>query len=103
MNQCEVVYGTCGRYRNRGIEESKPWQGRRCVVEKERGETICHAQQYGNTGKERPVVLIGISILRNGSKVEGVPSEERGCERRESGWYEEEARGGVEEGEIIRG
>jgi hypothetical protein len=74
MNQREVIDGTCGRYRDRGIEESKPGQRRR-KVEKQRGETIGCAQEYGNTGKESPVVLIGVSILCYGGKVESIPSE----------------------------
>ena len=74
MNQCEVIDGTRGRYRERGIEESKPGQGCR-NIEKQRGEAIGCAQEYGNTGKESPVVLIGVSILCYGGKVEGVPSE----------------------------
>ena len=46
MNQCEVIDGTRSWYRNRDMEESKPRQGRVCVVGvKQRGETICYAQQ----------------------------------------------------------
>ena len=46
MNQCEVIDGTRSRYRNRDMEESKPRQGRVCVVGvKQHGETICYAQQ----------------------------------------------------------
>ena len=76
MNQCEVIDGTRSRYRNRDMEESKPRQGRVCVVGvKQRGETIFNAQQQGNAGKECPVVLIGLSILRYCSEVEGIPSE----------------------------
>lgn len=45
MDQCEVIYGARGRYRNRGMEESKPRHGSGCVVEKQRGETICRAKQ----------------------------------------------------------
>ena len=74
MNQCEVIDGTRGRYRDRGIEESKP--GQRCrKVEKQRGETIGCAQEYWNTGKKSPVVLMGVSILCYGRKVKNIPSE----------------------------
>jgi hypothetical protein len=74
MNQSEVIDGTRGRYRDRGVEESKP--GQRCRnVEKQRRETTGYAQKYGNTGKESPVVLMGVSILCYGGKVESIPSE----------------------------
>ena len=74
MNQCEVIDGTRGRYRNRGIEESKP--GQRCRnVEKQRGETISCAQECGDTRKESPVMLMGVSILGYGGKMESIPSE----------------------------
>ena len=100
MNQCEVIDCTRSRYRDRGIEESKP--GQRCRnLEKQCRKTIGCAQEYRNTGKESPMVLIGVSILCYGGKVESIPSEKRGRERRESRWCDEGGRGGIEEGEIM--
>ena len=73
MDQCEVVDSTRGRYRDRGIEESKPGQ-RCCSVEKQRGETVGRAQEYWDTGKESPVVFVGVFILCYGGKVKSIPS-----------------------------
>jgi hypothetical protein len=81
------------------MEKSKP--GQRCRnVEKQRGETIGCAQEYGNTRKKGPVVLMGVSILCYGGKVESIPSEQRGRERWESRWREKGVGGGVEECKI---
>jgi hypothetical protein len=74
MNQCEVMDGTCGWYRYQDMKEGGPCEG---GVGKQRGETICHAQQRRDAGKESPMVFIGISIFRDGGKMKGVPSEER--------------------------
>jgi hypothetical protein len=74
MNQCEVIDGTRGWYRDRGIEESKP--GQRCrKFEKQCGETIGCTQEHWNTGKKSPVVLMGVSILCYGGKMKSIPSE----------------------------
>ena len=74
MDQCEMIDGTRGRYRDRGMEESKPGRRRR-NVEKQRGEMIGCAQEYRNTRKESPVVLMGVAILCYGGKVERIPSQ----------------------------
>jgi hypothetical protein len=47
------------------------------------------------------VVFIGITVLRDARKVEHIPSEQSGRERREGGGREEGARGGVEEGVVM--
>jgi hypothetical protein len=46
------------------------------------------------------VVFIGITVVGDAGKVEGVPSEQSGGERWESGGREEGARGRVKEGEV---